>query len=175
MDQRYLYEPSQSSSYFNPGTGRFHNTVAGKQIAPEWDGNPDNIPPGFGVIRVEMGREPHETDAVSVFVNGYSVLIPRGSARVVSAIHINRLTECIATEYTQTQFYRKPDAYQRPRFPMTLLVPPKDEGGTLIDANTGSSAQGEAKRRQVTRNRSKQQNHSLTVDDPNESDSSSDS
>jgi len=144
MDQRYLYEPSQSSSYFNPGTGRFHNTVAGKQIAPEWDGNPDNIPPGFGVIRVEMGREPHETDAVSVFVNGYSVLIPRGSARVVSAIHINRLTECIATEYTQTQFYKPPEGFVRPRFPITVIVEPKNMP-VLVDNETATEVKAESK------------------------------
>ena len=89
----FSYAPNQAQSYFNSGTGKFRQLPANKSLAPEWDGETSNIPPGFGVIRIENGREQFETEEVSVSVNGYSVVIPRGSARIVSAVHINRLME----------------------------------------------------------------------------------
>ena len=140
------YEPSLSQSYFNPGTGKYKQLSAYANLAKEWDGKPDSIPDGYGVIRLEMGREAHETDEVSCSVNGFSVVIPRGSARVVSAIHINRLmNECFITEYTQTQYSRPPEGYRRPRFPVSLIVPPKNTP-VLVDPQTGSERQAEAKR-----------------------------
>lgn len=140
----FSYAPNQAQSYFNSGTGKFRQLPANKSLAPEWDGETSNIPPGFGVIRVENGREQTETDEVSVSVNGYSVVIPRGSARVVSAIHINRLLECKITEYTQTQFYKPPDGFTRPRFPITIIVEPK-AAPVLIDNDTGGEVKAESK------------------------------
>jgi len=164
----YTYEPQQNSSYFNSGTGRYHAVDPRQNLAPEWDGNPDSVPPGYGVIRLEMGREPHETDAVSVFVNGFKALIPRGSARVVSGIHINRLMECFVTEYTQTQYYRPPEGYRRPRFPISVILQPKGSG-LVVDQKAGTEVKAEAK--EVRAPRKKQ--HSLEVGE-NESNSGPD-
>lgn len=133
------YQPVQDNTFFNSGTGRFHNKPQNKNLAPEWDGNPDSVPPGFGVIRVEMGALGHETQEVSVFVNGYQVTIPRGSARVVSEIHINRLMECWETDYTQAQYYQRPTGVRRPRFPISIIVQPK-ASPALVDEHTTHSA-----------------------------------
>jgi hypothetical protein len=140
----YTYVPTQASSIYNSGTGRYQVVTDVNNLAPEWDGNIDSVPPGYGVIRVEMGREQHETDAVSTSVNGFKCVIPRGSARIVSSVHINRLLECIITEYTQTQYYRPPEGYQRPRFPVTIIVPVK-EGGAILETKTGNEVKAEAK------------------------------
>lgn len=137
MDQ--YYQPVQENSYFNSGTGRFHNKPQNRNLAPEWDGNPDNVPPGYGVIRVELGALGHETKEVSVFVNGFQVTIPRGSARIVSEIHINRLMECWETEYTQAQYYQRPQGMRRPRFPISIIVQPK-ASPALIDEHTTHAA-----------------------------------
>lgn len=140
------YEPSLSQSYYNPGTGKYSQVSAYVNLAREWDGKTESIPDGYGVIRVEMGRDAHETDEVSCSVNGFNVVIPRGSARVVSALHINRLmNECFVTEYTQTQYSRPPIGHRRPRFPVSLIVPPKNSP-VLVDPQTGSEQLAEAKR-----------------------------
>ena len=133
-----FHEPQRANSFYNAGTGRYHNRPNGN-LAPEWDGNPDNVPPGYGVIRVEMGALPHENREVSVFVNGFQVTIPRASARIVSAIHINRLLECWETTYSQPQFFSPPQGMRRPRFPITVLVQPKADHA-LIDEHTTHSA-----------------------------------
>jgi hypothetical protein len=140
----FSYAPNQAQSYFNSGTGKFRQLPANKSLAPEWDGETSNIPPGFGVIRIENGREQFETEEVSVSVNGYSVVIPRGSARIVSAIHINRLMECRTTEYTQTQFYKPPEGFVRPRFPITVIVEPKNMP-VLVDNETATEVKAESK------------------------------
>ena len=114
-----------------------------------------------------MGREQYENDAVGVSVNGFQAVIPRGSARVVSGIHINRLLECLVTEYTQTQYYKPPEGYQRPRFPVSIIVPVKDAQGTLIDSRTGSEVKAEAKSVKAPR----KTRHSLEVGE-NEPDAS---
>ena len=168
----YTYIPHQTSSEYNPGTGRYHTVNNQHNLAPEWDGNPESVPPGFGVIRVEMGRDHHETEAVSVSVNGFPAVIPRGSARIVSGVHINRLLECVITEYTQTQYYKPPEGYQRPRFPITVIMPVKDAQGTIIDTATGMEAQAEAKAKVVRAPRKTK--HSLDVGE-NEPDSSTNS
>lgn len=154
----YAYTPEQASSYYNSGTGRYHTYDPTKNLAPEWDGDPDSVPPGYGVIRVELGQDSHEHEPVGVSVNGFNTLIPRGSARIVSSIHINRLRDCIITEYTQAQFYRPPEGFQRPRFPITIIVQPK-ELGELIDTNTGHAIKPEAKTVKAPRKRQ----HSLEV------------
>lgn len=160
MNTQY-YEPSLSQAYYNPGTGKFSQVSASLNLAPEWDGDPASIPDGFGVIRIEMGRDIHDTAEVSSSINGYRVVIPRGSARVVSAIHINRLmNECYVTEYTQTQYSKPPEGYRRPRFPVTLVVPPKN-APVLIDPDSGSATKAEAKTVKAPRKK----NHSLTVED----------
>ena len=145
MAQAQYYEPSLSQAYYNPGTGRFSQVSAHANLAKEWDGDPASIPDGYGVIRIEMGRDVHDTAEVASSINGFRVVIPRGSARIVSAIHINRLmNECYETEYTQTQYSRPPEGYRRPRFPISLIVPPKNSP-VLIDPDTGNAAKSEAK------------------------------
>jgi hypothetical protein len=160
MSQQY-YSPSLAQSYFNPGTGKFSQVSVSLNLAPEWDGSMDSIPDGFGVIRIEMGRDSHDTNEVSSSINGYRVVIPRGSARVVSAVHINRLmNECMVTEYSQTQYSKPPEGYRRPRFPITLVVPPKNSP-VLIDPNSGSATKAEAKMVKAP----PKKKHNLTVED----------
>ena len=160
MPQQY-YEPSLSQAYYNPGTGRFSQVPISLNLAPEWDGNTDSIPDGFGVIRIEMGRDSYDTAEVSSSINGYRVVIPRGSARIVSAIHINRLmNECYVTEYSQTQYSKPPEGYRRPRFPITLVVPPKNSP-VLIDPDNGNAANAEAKMVRAPQKKK----HNLTVED----------
>lgn len=168
----YTYVPHQTSSEYNPGTGRYHTVNNVSNLAPEWDGQPESVPPGYGVIRVEMGRDHHETEAVSVSVNGFPTVIPRGSARIVSGVHINRLLECVITEYTQTQYYKPPEGYQRPRFPITVIMPVRDAQGAIVDTATGMEAQAEAKPKTVRAPRKTK--HSLDVGE-NEPDSSTNS
>ena len=161
MAQSQFYEPSLSQSYYNPGTGKFAQVSSSVNLAPEWDGDTASVPDGFGVIRIEMGRDIHDTGEVASSINGYRVVIPRGSSRVVSSIHINRLmNECYETEYTQTQYSRPPEGYRRPRFPVTLIVPPKNSP-VLIDPQTGNAAQAEAKSLKAPTKRK----HNLTVED----------
>lgn len=161
MAQAQYYEPSLSQAYYNPGTGRFSQVSAHANLAKEWDGDPASIPDGYGVIRIEMGRDVHDTAEVASSINGFRVVIPRGSARVVSAIHINRLmNECYETEYTQTQYSRPPEGYRRPRFPISLIVPPKNSP-VLIDPDTGNAAKSEAKTVKAPPKRK----HNYTVED----------
>ena len=169
MTQSQFYEPSLSQSYYNPGTGKFSQVSASVNLAPEWDGDTSSIPEGYGVIRIEMGRDVHDTGEVASSINGFRVVIPRGSARIVPAVHINRLmNECYETEYTQSQYSRPPEGYRRPRFPVSLIVAPKDSP-VLIDPDTGNSAKTEAK----TVRAPQKKKHNLTVEDESESGSTS--
>ena len=70
------------------------------------------------------------------------------------------MNECYETEYTQTQYSRPPEGYRRPRFPVTLVVPPKNSP-VLIDPQTGNAAQAEAKSLKAPTKRK----HNLTVED----------
>jgi len=158
-----FYEPQRANSFFNSGTGRYHNRPNGN-LAPEWDGNPDSVPPGYGVIRVEAGAMGHETREVSVFVNGFQVTIPRGSARIVSEIHINRLVECCwETDYNQVQYYQRPQGIRRPRFPVSIIVQPK-ASPVLIDETTGYAAKAEAKEIKRTTKRNAPKNTDKLID-----------
>ena len=155
--QQPFYEPQRANSYYNAAIGRYANRPNGN-LAPEWDGNPDSVPPGFGVIRVEMGALPHENREVSVFVNGYQVTIPRGSARVVAAIHLGRLLECWVTEYNQPQFFSPPTGMRRPRFPITVLVQPKADHALIDEHTTHSAVQDGGASIEVKRSRKRTSN-----------------
>jgi hypothetical protein len=169
MAQSQYYEPSLAQSYFNPGTGKYSQVPVSVNLAPEWDGDTQSIPEGYGVIRIEMGRDSHDTSEVASSINGFRTVIPRGSARIVSAIHINRLmNECYETEYSQTQYSRPPEGYRRPRFPVTLVVQPKSSP-VLIDPNSGNAAKTEAKNVKAPIRKK----HNYSVGDESESGSTS--
>jgi hypothetical protein len=161
-----FHEPTRANSYFNSGTGRYHNRPNGN-LAPEWDGNPDSVPPGYGVIRIEMGAQAHDNREVSVFVNGFQVTIPRGSARIVSSVHINRLGECWLTEYNQPAFYQPPQGIRRPYFPVSILLQPKGMAD-LVDPDTGNAVKQEAIEVKRSRKRTSKQNTEQLIGDNEE-------
>ena len=88
------------SSYTDAGDGQWIIMPNGMKMAKEW-GKGDSIPEGFCVINIDHGRDNTEMGPVPVTHGENTLIIPRGTNRVVPLLHVNVLNDAVTTDYFQ--------------------------------------------------------------------------
>ena len=88
------------SSYTDAGEGQWIIMPNGMKMAKEWKKG-DSIPEGYCVINIDHGRDNTEMGPVPVTHGENTLIIPRGTDRVVSLLHVNVLNDAITTDYFQ--------------------------------------------------------------------------
>ena len=88
------------SSYTDAGEGQWIIMPNGMKMAKEWKKG-DSVPEGYCVINIDHGRDNTEMGPVPVTHGENTLIIPRGTDRVVSLLHVNVLNDAITTDYFQ--------------------------------------------------------------------------
>ena len=88
------------SSYTDAGEGQWIIMPNGMKMAKEWKKG-DSVPEGYCVINIDHGRDNTEMGPVPVTHGENTLIIPRGTDRVVSLLHVNVLNVAVTTDYFQ--------------------------------------------------------------------------
>jgi len=85
----------------------------------------DDVPPGYCVVNIEPGEELSDTGPVPVTHGTHTLVIPRGSDRLVPIAHVNILNDAIETRYFQSDITDQMSARHSRRFNFQVKKWPK--------------------------------------------------
>jgi len=121
-------------SYQKVGEGQFVILPNGMKMAKEW-AKGDPIPEGYCVIQVDHGIDNTEMGPVPVTHGENTIVIPRGSDRVVPLTHVNILNDAVTTDYFQKDLMSGLSSRATRRFNFTVKKWPKtgDKQGIPVE------------------------------------------
>ena len=100
LPSKQLPEQNLHDAYVQAGEGKFVVIQEGMRLAAEFkDGN--DVPEGYCVINIEYGRDVADTGPVPVTLGEDTLVIPRGTDRIVPLGFVNVLNDAVTTEYFQ--------------------------------------------------------------------------
>ncbi len=128
-----LPKQNRDSGYVPAGDGRFVILPNGMKMAAEWKKN-EAVPEGHAVINIEYGKDSTEMGPVPVTAGDWTLVIPRGSDRIVPLQHMNILNDAITTDYFQKDLSQGLTSRSNRRFNFTVRKWPKtgNKAGTEI-------------------------------------------
>ena len=119
-----LPKQKRDSGYAPAGDGRFVVLPNGMKMAAEWKKG-DEVPEGYAVINIDYGKDNTEMGPVPVTHGDWTIVIPRGSDRVVPLQHMNILNDAITTDYFQKDLSQGLTPRTNRRFNFTVKKYPK--------------------------------------------------
>ena len=119
-----LPKQKRDSGYAPAGDGRFVVLPNGMKMAAEWKKG-DEVPEGHAVINIDYGKDNTEMGPVPVTHGDWTIVIPRGSDRVVPLLHMNILNDAITTDYFQKDLSQGLTPRTNRRFNFTVKKYPK--------------------------------------------------
>ena len=119
-----LPKQTRDSGYAPAGDGRFVVLPNGMKMAAEWKKG-DEVPEGHAVINIDYGKDNTEMGPVPVTHGDWTIVIPRGSDRVIPLQHMNILNDAITTDYFQKDLSQGLTARTNRRFQFTVKKYPK--------------------------------------------------
>ena len=133
-----LPKQKRHDNYAPAGEGRFVVLPNGMKMAAEWvKGN--EIPEGHAVINIEYGKDSTEMGPVPVTHGDWTIVIPRGSDRVVPLQHLNILNDAITTDYFQKDLSQGLTSRSNRRFNFTVKKWPKTGNKAGAEFDTAST------------------------------------
>ena len=129
-----LPKQNLSGAYVPAGEGRWVVLSGGAKMAMEYKKG-DPVPEGHAIINIDYGNDMSEMGPVPVTYGEYTLMIPRGSDRIVPLSHVNVLSDCVITEYFQRDMSSQLTGKSSRRFPFTVKKWPKtgEKEGVNID------------------------------------------
>lgn len=128
-------------AYHEAGEGNFVVLQDGMRLAAEFKKDND-VPEGYCVLNIEHGRETHEVGPVPVTVGEDTLVIPRGSDRIVPLGFVNALNDAVITEYYQRDLMSPLSSRSTRRFNFQVKKWPKTgkhQGVTITKEDLESS------------------------------------
>ena len=119
-----LPKQKRDSGYVPAGDGRFVVLPNGMKMAAEWKKG-DEVPEGHAVINIEYGKDNTEMGPVPVTHGDWTIVIPRGTDRVVPLQHMNILNDAITTDYFQKDLSQGLTPRTNRRFQFSVIKYPK--------------------------------------------------
>ena len=119
-----LPKQKRDSGYVPAGDGRFVVLPNGMKMAAEWKKG-DTVPEGHAVINIDYGKDNTEMGPVPVTHGDWTIVIPRGTDRVVPLQHMNILNDAITTDYFQKDLSQGLTPRTNRRFNFTVKKYPK--------------------------------------------------
>ena len=119
-----LPKQKRDSGYAPAGDGRFVVLPNGMKMAAEWKKG-DEVPEGHAVINIDYGKDNTEMGPVPVTHGDWTIVIPRGTDRVVPLQHMNILNDAITTDYFQKDLSQGLTPRTNRRFQFTVKKYPK--------------------------------------------------
>ena len=133
-----LPKQNRDSGYVPAGDGRFVILPNGMKMAAEWKKN-EAVPEGHAVINIDYGKDSTEMGPVPVTHGDWSIVIPRGSDRIVPLQHMNILNDAITTDYFQKDLSQGLTSRSNRRFNFTVRKWPKT--GNKAGAEIGKESE----------------------------------
>jgi hypothetical protein len=113
-----------NGNYVEAGEGKFIVLQNGTRMAAEYKkGN--EVPPGYAVINIDHGNNVSEVGPVPVTCGEDTLVIPRGSDRMVPIGHVNVLNDAVITEYYQRDLMSSLQSRSSRRFNFIVKKWPK--------------------------------------------------
>ena len=119
-----LPKQKRDSGYVPAGDGRFVVLPNGMKMAAEFKKG-DTVPEGHAVINIDYGKDNTEMGPVPVTHGDWTIVIPRGTDRVVPLQHMNILNDAITTDYFQKDLSQGLTPRTNRRFNFTVKKYPK--------------------------------------------------
>ena len=119
-----LPKQKRDSGYAPAGDGRFVVLPNGMKMAAEWKKG-DTVPEGHAVINIAYGKDNTEMGPVPVTHGDWTIVIPRGSDRIIPLQHMNILNDAITTDYFQKDLSHGLTPRTNRRFQFTVIKYPK--------------------------------------------------
>ena len=119
-----LPKQKRHDSYAPAGEGKFVILPNGMKMAAEYTKG-DTVPEGFAVINIDYGNDNTEMGPVPVTHGDWTIVIPRGSPRIVPLQHMNILNDAITTDYFQKDLSQGLTPRTNRRFNFTVKEYPK--------------------------------------------------
>ena len=119
-----LPKQKRDSGYAPAGDGRFVVLPNGMKMAAEWKKG-DEVPEGHAVINIDYGKDNTEMGPVPVTHGDWTIVIPRGTDRIVPLQHMNILNDAITTDYFQKDLSHGLTPRTNRRFQFTVIKYPK--------------------------------------------------
>ena len=119
-----LPKQNRDSGYAPAGDGRFIVLPNGMKMAAEWNKG-DEVPEGHAVINIDYGKDNTEMGPVPVTHGDWTIVIPRGTDRIVPLQHMNILNDAITTDYFQKDLSQGLTPRTNRRFIFTVKKYPK--------------------------------------------------
>jgi len=125
---------NRHAAYQNMGDGQWRNLANGLNLAPLYNKG-DDVPPGHCVVNITHGNDASEGGPVPVTFGDHTLVIPRGSDRVVPIAHVNILNDAVETHYFQTEITEQMSARHNRRFDFSVKKWPKtgEEAGVNFE------------------------------------------
>ena len=127
--------------YQDVGDGKWAHLPHGLKLAKAWKKG-DAIPPGYCVINIEHGAQLSDTGPVPVTHGTHSIVIPRGSDRLVPIGHVGILDDAVETHYFQGDITQQMSPRHNRRFNFQVKHWPKtgNHAATEIEPKTLESS-----------------------------------
>ena len=137
LPSEQLPKQSRHSSYVEAGEGKFVIMPNGMKMAAEWKKG-DPVPEGFAVINIDYGNNNTEMGPVPVTHGDWTIVIPRGTNRVVPLQHMNILNDAVTTDYYQRDLSQSLTARSNRRFNFSVIKWPKTgkKAGSEFDSSS---------------------------------------
>ena len=122
------------AAYENVGDGQWKHMAQGLNLAQLYKKG-DEVPPGYCVINITHGNDASEGGPVPVTCADHTLVIPRGSDRLVPITHVNILNDAVETHYFQTEITEQMSARHNRRFDFSVKKWPKtgDNAGVTFE------------------------------------------
>lgn len=124
VPSRDVPQGTRHSGYTEVGDGRWAHLPHGMNLATAYKRG-DDVPPGYCVVNIEPGEELSDTGPVPVTHGTHTLVIPRGSDRLVPIAHVNILNDAIETRYFQSDITDQMSARHSRRFNFQVKKWPK--------------------------------------------------
>ena len=132
-----LPKQNRDSGYVPAGDGRFVILPNGMKMAAEWKRGND-VPEGHAVINIDYGKDSTEMGPVPVTHGDWTIVIPRGTDRIVPLQHMNILNDAITTDYFQKDLSQGLTPRTNRRFIFTVKKYPKTGQKAGVDLDDSS-------------------------------------
>ena len=88
---------------------------------------------GWAVIELETGFEQSDLTAVPVTVDAETFMVARGKPVLLPIQHVNALSDCVITKYTQVNLMQPMEPRHKRMYPFRVISWPKGHVGTLAE------------------------------------------
>ena len=124
LPSEQLPKVKRDGAYTDVGDGKHIVLQNGMRLAKQWKSG-DPVPPGYAVINIDHGLAVSDTGPVPVTHSDDTLVIPRGTDRLVPITHVNVLNDAVITEYFQSDLMSPLQPRHHRRFNFAVKQWPK--------------------------------------------------